>query len=102
MIPPLALSPTPAIPHEPSPGPTRPDDAALMASARALEAGFLAAMLQAAGAGAPRDSFGGGAGEDQFSSFLVQAQAEAMVTRGGIGLAESLFIAMRGRDDGRG
>lgn len=102
MILPIGPSPTPAVPPDPGQGRARQDDAALMASARALEAGFLSAMLQAAGAGAPRDAFGGGAGEDQFSSFLVQAQAEAMVARGGIGLAQSLFTAMRERADGQG
>lgn len=100
MIPPLSPHLTPFGPTDSGPLRARPDDAALMASARALEAGFLAAMLQAAGAGTPRETFGGGAGEAQFSSFLVQAQAEAMVERGGIKLAESLFTAMRGRNDG--
>ncbi|MEZ5796995.1 MAG: rod-binding protein [Paracoccaceae bacterium] len=40
--------------------------------------------------------FGGGAGEEQFASFLRQEQARMMVDRGGIGLAESLFRAMGG------
>ena len=43
----------------------------------------------------PRDAFGGGAGEEHFSSFLRQAQAEEMAARGGIGLAESIFEAMK-------
>jgi flagellar protein FlgJ len=106
----LALPPpevpmiTPLLPHSP-PAPfdtARPaEDAALRDAARRLEAGFLAAMLQAAGAGTPRDTLGGGVGEDQFSSFLTHLRAEAMVNRGGIGLAETLFNAMKGRDDGR-
>ena len=82
-------------------GPTRPDpDAALRDAARALEASFLAVMLKSAGFGEGRDAFGGGTGEDQFASFLVQAQAEKMVEAGGIGLAESLFEALKGRADG--
>ena len=71
-------------------------DAALLRSAQQLEANFLAEMLKSAGFGKPRESFGGGAGEEQFSSFLVQAQADAMVERGGIGLAEHLFKALKG------
>ena len=74
-------------------------DAALRDAAQKLEATFLAEMLKSAGFGQTRDSFGGGAGEDQFSSFLVQAQAEEMVAAGGIGLAESLFQALRERQD---
>lgn len=66
-----------------------------------LEAGFLAEMLGHAGLGAARESFGGGAGEQQFSSFLRQEQANAMVRAGGIGLAESLFNAMTGGRDAK-
>ncbi len=75
-------------------------DAPLRQAAMDLEASFLAEMLKAAGAGQTRDVFGGGAGEDQFSSFLVQAQADEMVKSGGIGLAESLFHALKERADG--
>jgi len=59
----------------------------------------MAEMLGHAGFGAARESFGGGAGEEQFSSFLRQEQANAMVKAGGIGLAESLFNAMTGGHD---
>ena len=72
-------------------------DAALRDAAQKLEATFLAEMLKSAGFGQTRDSFGGGAGEDQFSSFLVQAQAEEMVAAGGIGLSESLFQVLKER-----
>jgi Rod binding domain-containing protein len=72
-------------------------DTELRAVADQLEASFLAEMLKSAGFDQSRDSFGGGAGEDQFSSFLVQAQAEKMVAAGGIGLGESLFNALKGR-----
>lgn len=74
-------------------------DAALREAAGKLEANFLAEMLKSAGVGAPRDSLGGGIGEEQFSSFLVTAIAEDMVKAGGIGLAESLFLALRARED---
>ncbi|NCO86072.1 MAG: chemotaxis protein chel [Rhodobacterales bacterium] len=75
-------------------------DAQLRAAAEKLEAGFLAEMLKAAGVGAPRDAFGGGAGEEQFASFLRDAQAREMVRAGGIGLAQSLFEAMKARSNG--
>ncbi|WP_425097691.1 rod-binding protein [Tropicibacter sp. S64] len=70
-------------------------DKALMQAARELEASFLAEMLRASGVGKTPESFGGGAGEDQFSSFLVQEQARAMAAKGGIGLADSLYQSMK-------
>ncbi|MQY42038.1 flagellar biosynthesis protein FlgJ [Epibacterium sp. SM1969] len=60
-----------------------------------LESAFLSEMLKAAGLGKTSESFGGGAGEDQFSSFLVEAQAKQMTKAGGIGLAESLYNALK-------
>lgn len=84
----------------PVPVALRPDaDARLHALSRQIEAGFLAEMLGHAGFGAARQSFGGGAGEEQFASFLRQEQANAMVRAGGIGLAESVFHAMTGDRD---
>lgn len=75
--------------------PLQRKDAALRDAANKLEAAFLAEMLKSAGMGESREEFGGGAGEDQFASFLRQAQAEKMVEAGGIGLAESLFEALK-------
>lgn len=72
-------------------------DEKMREAAQKLEATFLAEMLKSAGVGAPRDSFGGGVGEEQFASFLREAQAEEMVKAGGIGLAEALFEAMKVR-----
>ena len=72
------------------PAPPHRDDA-LRASARAFEAAFLSEMLRAAGAGQPAESFGGGIGEEQFASFLVDQQAERIAARGGIGLAEMIL-----------
>lgn len=74
-------------------------DAELRSAAQKLEATFLAEMLKSAGLGQSRDAFGGGAGEDQFSSFLVQAQAEKMVEAGGIGLAEALYESLKDRSN---
>ena len=88
------ISPTNMVPFQ---APTR--DAALLDAAKKLEATFLAEMLKAAGFGQARDSFGGGEGEDQFASFLVQEQATAMVEAGGIGLTENLFRALKERGD---
>ncbi|WP_341367509.1 rod-binding protein [Yoonia sp. BS5-3] len=94
-----------AIPVLPAPRPMTaiPDyinaDGQLRDAADKLEATFLAEMLKSAGVGKPRDSFGGGIGEEQFSSFLREAQAKEMVEAGGIGLAEALFEAMKVRLD---
>ena len=59
-------------------------------------------MLKFAGTDKPPASFGGGIGEEQFGSFLRQAEADAMVRHGGIGLAEKLFEALKERADGSG
>ncbi|MFA8441891.1 rod-binding protein [Yoonia sp.] len=91
------------IPDLPAPRPVAPlpdyvqTDAKLRDAAQKMEATFLAEMLKSAGVGAPRDAFGGGEGEEHFSSFLRDAQAEEMVKAGGIGLAEALFEAMKVR-----
>lgn len=74
----------------------RQTDAQLRQSAERLEAAFLSEMLKHAGAGKARAGLGGGGiGEDQFASYLRDAQASAMVEAGGIGLAESLFHALK-------
>lgn len=65
-----------------------------------LEASFLSEMLKHAGVGETPSAFGGGAGEDQFASFLRQAQADTIVAGGGIGLAEKLFQALTERSNG--
>jgi peptidoglycan hydrolase FlgJ len=86
-----------AIPSSP------PDIDRLRTAAAALEAGFLAEMLKAAGLGQPPSGFGGGVGESQFASLMVEAQAQAMVAAGGIGLTEHLFDSLtRGAADDAG
>jgi len=93
---------TGAVPQQPAgdlPAKRVFEDRALRAAAEQLEAGFLSEMLKAAGLGQAREAFGGGAGEDQFASFLRQAQAEEMVRSGGIGLAESLYQALKEREN---
>lgn len=75
--------------------------AALRARAEELEAAFLSEMLGHAGVGRAVEGFGGGgAGEEQFASFLRRAQADAIVRAGGIGLAEAIFRSLEGRDAG--
>ncbi|SMR83461.1 Rod binding protein [Aliiroseovarius halocynthiae] len=74
-------------------------DGALWDAAKELEASFLSEMLKSAGIGKTPDSFGGGIGEDQFASFLRQEQARTMVDSGGIGLAQSLFEALKEQSD---
>ena len=69
--------------------------ARLREAATGLEARFLAEMLKSAGMEQTRSAFGGGAGEDQFASFLVQEQANRIVQAGGIGLAETIFNALK-------
>lgn len=82
--------------------PVSQNDKALRQAAEKIEASFLAEMLKSAGLGKTSAQFGGGAGEDQFSSFLVQEQAMQMVKAGGIGLAESLFHSLKERDNDAG
>ena len=62
--------------------------------ANKIEAQFLAEMLTSAGIGKPSETFGGGVGEDQFSSFLTKEYANATVQAGGIGLSETIFQAL--------
>ncbi|MBY5977709.1 rod-binding protein [Phaeobacter italicus] len=71
----------------------------LRKAAQDLEATFLTEMLKSAGLGETSETMGGGAGEDQFSSFLVRAQAEQITKAGGIGLAESLYHALKKAQD---
>ena len=74
-------------------------DKELFKAAQDLEASFLAEMLKSAGFGKSREANGGGIGEDQFSSFLRQEHAKEMIKTGGIGLAQSLFEALKERAD---
>ena len=80
--------------------PTTHTDQKLRDAAKELEATFLAEMLKSAGLGELPETFGGGAGEEQFSSFLRLEQARDMVAAGGIGLAETLFNAMKDQSHG--
>ena len=70
--------------------------------AKDIEAQFLAQMLKSAGVGKPRETFGGGSGEDQFSSFLVREYAIATVNAGGIGLSEAIFNSLIKKGEAHG
>ncbi|WP_417817066.1 rod-binding protein [Tritonibacter scottomollicae] len=72
-----------------------PRDTMLRQAAIDLEASFLSEMLKSAGLGKSPEAFGGGSGEDQFASLLVNEQARAMVESGGIGLAESIYNSLK-------
>lgn len=73
-------------------------DAATRAAAQQFEAVILAEMLRAAGAGEVASEFGGGIGEEQFASFLINAQAERIAARGGLGIAEMTIRALSVQD----
>lgn len=96
-IPPAAGFPAASLPVSDAATATR-REVALRARAMELEAVFLTEMLGHTGLGKAPEGFGGGIGEEQFASFLRRAQADAMVRRGGIGLAESIFRALAARD----
>ena len=66
--------------------------------AQELEATFLAEMLAHAGVAEAQGAMTGGIGEEQFTSFLRREQANAIAQHGGLGLAESIFEAMKGAE----
>ncbi|WP_341776749.1 rod-binding protein [Meridianimarinicoccus aquatilis] len=82
----------------------RAPDTALRKVAIKLESQFLSEMLKHAGLGrnvgigSEESGFSGGEGEEQFGSFLREKQAERMAEAGGIGLAESIFQALKARE----
>ncbi len=92
------MEPIPAITSAPA---MQATDTALRNAAQELETSFLAEMLKSAGLGTSPDAFGGGAGEDQFASFLLLEHARAMVDAGGIGLSESIYEALKERENDR-
>ncbi|MGB0661279.1 MAG: rod-binding protein [Mangrovicoccus sp.] len=60
-----------------------------------FEALFLSEMLKSAKFGESRDAFGGGIGEDQYSSFLRNEQAKQIAKQGGIGVADMIMERFR-------
>lgn len=67
---------------------------ALRAAAREIETAFVAQMLKHSGVGQTGNQ------ADQFLTFMHEAQAEAIVQKGGLGLSESLFHALSERQNG--
>lgn len=63
--------------------------------AKEFETSFLAEMLKHTGINKTSETFGGGAGEDAFSSMLNDAYANALVESGGIGIAELVYNSMK-------
>ncbi|MBN8292323.1 rod-binding protein [Rhodobacter sp. NTK016B] len=82
-------------PETPQADPSRADPA-IRHSAEALEATFLAEMFKSAGLFRPTEALGGGGeGEQQFTSFLADERARAIVAQGGIGLADAIESSLR-------
>ncbi|MEM9434348.1 MAG: rod-binding protein [Pseudomonadota bacterium] len=73
------------------------DEEQLRQASKDLEAAFIAEMLKSAKFGESRESFGGGIGEEQFSSFLRDNYAQEMANAGGFGLAEHIFNSLKVR-----
>lgn len=71
------------------------ETAGARAAAEAFETAFVAEMLKYSGVNKTPAAFGGGAGEDAFGSFLTQEYARLISARGGLGLAEQIFEAMK-------
>ncbi len=63
-----------------------------------FEAVFLSEMLKHAGVNKLSESMGGGFGEEAFSSMLNDAYAKTLAESGGIGLADTIYYAMRNRN----
>lgn len=59
-----------------------------------IETQFISTLMKSAGLESERSLMGGGIGEEQFSSFLRDAQAAEITKSGGLGLAEALFSAL--------
>ncbi len=72
-------------------------DAEIRAVAESFEASFLSEMLQYTGLNTMPAGFGGGAGEEAFSSLLTEQYARLLSERGGVGLAERIFDILKQR-----
>lgn len=63
-------------------------------TASSYEASFISIMLGQMFEGVENTTFGGGAGEAAFKSFLTDAMAKSMTRHGGLGLSKSLANEM--------
>ncbi len=69
-------------------------DKKLKEAAFDIETQFISTLMKSAGLEAEQSTMGGGIGEEQFLSFLRDAQAAEITKSGGLGLAEALFSAL--------
>lgn len=74
--------------------------AQLREASEELEAAFLSEMLKSAGIGRPVSLFGGGIGEEQYSSFLRDEYARALAGTAKLGLAEVIFQSLTRKESG--
>ena len=72
---------------------------ALRHAAISLEAQFISEMLNASGFAKSRELFGGGAGEDQFTSMLSTEYAKEIAERGGFGLTQAIIESLMEKSD---
>jgi len=80
--------------------PADPAERAARETAEAFETAFLAEMLKHTGINRTPETAGGGAGEEAFASFLTGEYARLIAARGGIGIAEQIFNAIRQKGTG--
>ncbi|MDO9639084.1 MAG: rod-binding protein [Pseudotabrizicola sp.] len=92
------MNPDPVLP---GPAALTPERNHLLNKAKEMEAVFLSEMLSHAGLGESSGTFGGGPGEDQFASFLRNAQARSIVEKGGLGLAQTIFSSLIRAEEAR-
>lgn len=91
----IPTQPSTSVASQPLERTARPDrDEKTWNAAVAFEAGFLAEMLNSTGLNSVEGSFGGGPGEEAFSSLLTRSYAEKLSENGGIGLAEHVYRAL--------
>ena len=70
------------------------DELKLRKVAKEFESVFLTEMLKHTGVGKTRESFGGGVGEEGFSSLLTQEYASMIADSGSFGLADQIYSAL--------
>src|SRR6056297_3703424 len=71
-----------------------PQAANIARAAEAVEASFVAAMLSAAGAFAPRQAHGGGAGEAAFADVRLRLVAKDIAASAPLGIAEAVIASL--------
>lgn len=94
----MLTAPLPIFGPTPTSGDLPTSEARLRAAARDLEAAFLAEMLKPMDVAATPDGWGGGIGEEQVATLRTRQLAQVMADHGGVGLAESIFKALKARE----